>query len=357
MHFAIRITTQGCVGNGGNTRTKQWLGVAHHQPQCWASQEFEADQRRNRVARQTKHRHSATAGVGEQTECKRLSGLNRDLHPAHIGDARQHGLHDVVVAHADTATGDDRVARIGRVPKYCFECLFVVAHDAEVDRYRSGLGDHADEHRLVALANLAQRKRAAIVDEFVAGGQHRNPSTRHDVDGASVHAGQHARHSGTNECARAKDRGAIFDVVACIADGLARSSGGVDAHDMPIAESLGVLNHHDGISALRHGSTGHDANRFATTQDPIGGGTGRNFANHRKIARNVDEVGGDDGVTIDSTVRKRRHVFSSDNLARQHAADGVGDVCCNDAQDRALRQHDLACIFDGNQTRDHGHAR
>ncbi len=47
----------------------------------------------------------------EQPERERLGRLDRDLHPAHVGDPRQHRLHHVVVAHADAAAGDDGVAR------------------------------------------------------------------------------------------------------------------------------------------------------------------------------------------------------------------------------------------------------
>ena len=95
----------------------------------------------------------------DRAEGERLGRLDGDLHPVHVGDPTEHGLHHVVVAHADPAARDDRVTASGGLAQRRLERVLVVADRAEVDDVAAGLVEHRGEHRPVALADLSGLQR------------------------------------------------------------------------------------------------------------------------------------------------------------------------------------------------------
>ena len=120
----------------------------------------------------------------EPTERERLGRFDRDLHPGHVGDPTEHRLHDVVVAHRHSAARHDGIT-VGRCgTEHAFQLRLVVTHDPEVDNVAPGLGEQGGEHRLVALANLSDRQRRTVVDQFVTGRQHGNPCASVHLDAA-----------------------------------------------------------------------------------------------------------------------------------------------------------------------------
>ena len=95
--------------------------------------------------------------------------------------------------------------------------------DAEVDRLAARRGDQPEQHRLVALADLAGPQRRAVVDQLVAGRQHRHPRPPGDDHRRrGVDAGEHAGHRGVSTVPAANTSVPDADVVADAAD---RSAG------------------------------------------------------------------------------------------------------------------------------------
>ena len=85
-------------------------------------------------------------GAVDRAERERLGRLDRDLHPRHVGDAAEHGLDDVVVAHADATTRDDRVALDRSLTEHSFEAGLVVADGAHVVDVAARIAQQAGQH-------------------------------------------------------------------------------------------------------------------------------------------------------------------------------------------------------------------
>ena len=99
----------------------------------------------------------------EQPEGERLGRLDGHLHPPHVGDAAEHRLHDVVVAHADPAARDDGVARRPRRRAAPPRSAASSSRDRRRDR-RPSHPASATQRRAassVALADLARRAAAS----------------------------------------------------------------------------------------------------------------------------------------------------------------------------------------------------
>ena len=88
------------------------VGVAHHLPQRRPGEQLEATPSTTpgcRAGRTPGRRAVGPAGDG--AEGQRLGRLDGDLHPPHVADPVEHDLHEVEVAHAHAAAGEQRVAR------------------------------------------------------------------------------------------------------------------------------------------------------------------------------------------------------------------------------------------------------
>ena len=108
MHFAVGSPGKRRIAERNNASTGQPI-VTHHAPQRRAGEEFEADHRTDGVTGQPEYRYAVQATEGE-----RLRGLDRDLHPRHVGDRPEDGFDHVVVAHRHSPTRHDRVTLGGR---------------------------------------------------------------------------------------------------------------------------------------------------------------------------------------------------------------------------------------------------
>ena len=70
----------------------------------------------------------------------------------------------------------------------------VVPDEAQVDGGAAGLRDRAEQHRAVALPDLAGAEGTAVLDELVPGREHADAGAPDDADRHVAHARQHADH-------------------------------------------------------------------------------------------------------------------------------------------------------------------
>ena len=111
VDLAVGPAAQGLVDHGEDRGPVEvGVGVPGHAAQPGAGEQLEAHHRRHRVAGQAEHRNGVAVRTGDRPERQRLGRLDRDLHPAHVADAVEHDLHEVEVAHAHAAAGDEGVA-------------------------------------------------------------------------------------------------------------------------------------------------------------------------------------------------------------------------------------------------------
>ena len=264
--------------------------MTHHAPQRRPGEQLEADDRRHGVAGEAEHR-----GAVEHPEREGLRRFDRDLHPSHVGDVREDGLHHVVVAHADAAARDDGVALGGSLTEHCLQRRLIVGHDAEVDRGAAGLSDGADEHRLVALPDLAGPQRPSVGDQLVAGREHGDPGPGMDEDRSMVDARQHAEHRRAHDRAGGEQQIAADDVVADVAEGVARPNGAIDADHAPssirsVSSTMTTASAPSGIGApvmMRIASprpTGTSAAAPAATVATTGSSTGASVVSSARTA-------------------------------------------------------------------------
>jgi hypothetical protein len=221
--------------------------VAGHLAQGRCGEQLVGDHRRHRVARQAEDRHPV-----DETERQRLGRLDGHLHPAHVADAIQHGLDIVVVAHADTAAGEHRVALPHRGTHGGLDGGLVVGDHPEVDDLVAVALGECDQRVPVGVADLAGRQLAGPVDELVAGGEHPDPRPAHNGDLVPTDAREHTEVAGAQYGPGVEHEVARFEVLAGAAHVVAGGEGSVDVHG--VAVDGGPLDHHDGIGAIGHGA-------------------------------------------------------------------------------------------------------
>ena len=78
--------------------------LTSHEGDSRPSKELEGHHGRHRVAGQAEHRRRA-----DEAERKRLRWLDRDLHPAHVGDLVEHDLHIIEGPHRHAPRRQDRI--------------------------------------------------------------------------------------------------------------------------------------------------------------------------------------------------------------------------------------------------------
>ena len=347
--LAIESAGQTVVGNGSNRRPVDGC-MPHHLAQRWPGQQFEADERADRVAGQSEDGNVLRARR-EQTERERLGRLDGYLHPLHVGNARQHRLDHVVVAHADAAAGDDCIAARRSAVEHFLQHRLVVAHDSEVDGLATRVAHCSQQHGAVALANLARLQRRSVVDQLVAGTQHRDPNSGNHRHHGRVHAGQHTRNSGGDEGARRVQRRTCTHVVANPAHrntsrGRHTNANAHGAIHTAVTQQLGVLHHHDRIGPRRHRRAGHDANGLTEQQHAVGVRTGSHFADDRQIDRYVRERRSDDRIAINGAVGERWHILGGDHCGRQNQAGCLAAWHVDRRCGRAAVEHGAAGLGD-----------
>ncbi len=101
-------------------------------------------------------------------EGERLGGLHGHLPHLHIAGVPNDGFDQVVLPHRHTTRGDDDVPRVRTALQCVPQGLRIVAHDAQVDRLRSQLGQHGHQLRPVAVVNLSRRQSIARGDDLIA---------------------------------------------------------------------------------------------------------------------------------------------------------------------------------------------
>lgn len=235
-------------------------------------------------------------------------------------------------------------SQVAAASRSTLEHGFVVAHDAEIDCVASGIAHGTQQHRAIALADLAGLQWRAVVDQFVAGGEHSHSRPWHHRDDGRIDAGQHTGHCRGDERAGRVQRRTGPHVVAHATHGDADRHRPPHPHshatvDSAVTEQLGVLHHHDGIGARRHRGTGHDANRLTRLQHPVGVRTGRHLADDRQLDRGSGHGGGDHRVTIDGAVGERGHVLRGHHRCRQHQAGGFAARHVDRHRRRAAGEH------------------
>ena len=228
-----------------------------------------------------------------------------------------------------------------------------------VDRLAAGLAHHAEQHRLVALADLTRLQRGTVVDELVAGGQHGHPGPPHHLDAPRADRGEHSRHGRGDQVAGPEQLRAGADVVAHPTNRRPRLDGSSDPDASPAVEPLGVLHHHRGVGAGGHRCAGHDPDRLARTHCVLARGTGGDLVDHvelhRRLARPGD-VGGAHGVAVDGAVRERGHVLARDHGGSEHRPGGVAEGQLDGGQGRAPLEDVVAGVALGDHP-EHGSER
>ena len=303
------------------------------------AKQLEADQRAHRVAGQPEHRH-ATVARGEQPEGERLGRLDRDLHPAHVGDPRQHRLDHVVVAHADPAAGDDGVARCRRLAQHGLERRLVVADDAEVDGLAAGLGDQ----RRAAWSCCSRGSGPGAAASRRRPVRRRSTARRHapgDTTRTSpgVDAGEHAGDGRADDGARRRTAA----VPARTSSPTPRTDAPAatdrcDQHTSPPSRRSVSSTITDGVGTGRHRRAGHDADRLAGTDDPIGRRTGGDLGDHAQLDRGHRPRRAARTAYPSTAVLANGGTSSrGDHGVGQHQPEGVGDRCLDHARQTGNR--------------------
>ncbi len=131
-----------------------------------------ADRRGGRIARKPEDPNFAEAAVHQ-----RLAGTHGDLPEAELHAGRnQRLLHEVVVADRGAAERHQHVdLRLDRLADRGVELGHVVAGDAEIDRNAAAGLDDPGDGEIVGGDDLRGAERSAGRDQFVAGGEDRDP--------------------------------------------------------------------------------------------------------------------------------------------------------------------------------------
>ena len=288
----------------------------------------------------------------EHPEGQRLGRADGDLPPVHLGDAAEHHLDDVVVAHRHPAAGHHGVAGGGGLLEALGDDRLVVDADAEVDDLAAGLGHQRHEHRPVGVADLADRERLAGRDELVAGRHHRHPGPADDVDGGLTQAGHHPEVGGAEDAAGRKGRVAHGQVAPGQADVVAGPGLPADDDDPPVRLVGRVLHHDDGVGAVGGGGAGHDPDGLAR---PDGDGRRlprRQLVDHPeadgRLRRGPGGVGRPDGIAVDPGVGEGRDGLGGRQVLDRHQAEGVGQRHRRHRQPGDGGENAVLGLFQGN---------
>ena len=177
--------------------------MAHHLAQGGPGEQLERHHRRHRVAGQAEHRRVAGPATPKASG---LAGRMATCNQSHAPDPVEHHLHEVEVAHAHAAAGDDRVARRPAPPRDGGRMASSSSRAGPRSTASQPASPHQGEQRgavgVADLARAAGRRRPSTSSSPVdstptrAGREHGAPR--------QAEAGQHAEVAGREHGAGAK---------------------------------------------------------------------------------------------------------------------------------------------------------
>ena len=153
-------------------------------------------------------------------KAKWLRRPDGDLHPSHSSRTQflEDDPHQVEVADADTAAGQDGIAgRRGRGQRF-HQGGLVVSDHAEVDAVPPLAAEEGQQGVTVGVADLAGGKRTAFRRKLVAGGQHADPWTGMRPHSEDALIGEHAQVGRSEHGSRRGDDVADGDIASGLAD-------------------------------------------------------------------------------------------------------------------------------------------
>ena len=276
-----------------------------------------------------------TASPSTMRERRRLARLDRDAVKDHLaarGDRvdDEIALADRAAAGKDDEVGVARTASSAAISASIVSCAGAVRlGDAAVRR------DDRAERKAVDVVDLAGRERPARLDDFVAGREDRDARPRVHLDVGAADRGQRADAARRQHIACAHDpspaaMSAPRRPMFCPGD-----RGAKDRRPRRCRLAR-LLDHDDGVGALRHRRAGRDFGARA-------GGDRRRTASGRcrcarrcaargRRPRGAGGVGGDDRVAVHRGARERRHV---DRRRDVRGGDAAGR--CARASTRSVR--------------------
>ena len=146
-------------------------------------EQFAADHRRHRIARQAQHDGGANLAMDQ-----RLARLHVDLPEFQRHALRRQGAaHEIAIAHGGPADGDENIyAQVQRAAYGGFDGFGLVWGDPEVDRHAAAGRDQAEHGVGVGGDDLVRAAFFAGRNQFVAGGQHGDDRPPRDGKGWMV---------------------------------------------------------------------------------------------------------------------------------------------------------------------------
>jgi hypothetical protein len=325
--------------------------VTHHPPKRRACDQFKTDKRRHRVAGKAKHWSAV-----EQPERERLRRFDGDLHPTHVGDARQHRFHDIEVAHTHTTAGDDGVESPGSVTQDVGERGFVVANNAEVNDLATGLSDEPGDHTRVAFADLARFKGAVVAYQLISGGKHGDLCPANHRDPIPADRRQHTDVGWTEMRSAGQHKRAGTNITPGPANRVTRLDRAGELHE--VVGDGAVFDHHNCVGTWRNGCARHNAHGFTRADRSIGSRSGCHRADDPKRGSRRDavgeahRVGGLNGKTIDRRVVEWRHILGGSHIVSNDEPERIFKTHLDRGQTTASSKHVVAGLVEWGHTRD-----
>ena len=289
--------------------------------------------RRHRVAGQPEDR-----GAVEQAERERLGRADGDLHPVHRRDAAEHRLHHVGLAHAHAAARHEHVAAGRALAQAGLEHGLVVGHPAEVDRL--GAGRRPPGRRASAGSSRGSGRGRGARPAARARRRWRAGPTR--GRGTTVTSVRPTLASTPRWVGRSRVPAGTTSSPACTSSPAPRTAVPGSTCSVRSTSSgpgrAAALDHHHRVGPVGHRRAGHDPDRLARADRPVGRHPGhqRWRSTRRRTGAAVagpGGVGGPHREPVHRRVHERRHRLARGHRLRGHAPDRVGQ------RHRPRRQH------------------
>ena len=324
VFFAIALALEWHIGDRAHLRALGF-SVSHHHAQGRASEKFVTDHARHGIAGKSEHGNAAAIFRAQHAEGKWLRRLDRHLHPVHLGNFRQHGLHHVVVTHAHATARHEGIHVTGGLGEHPLEFGFIIRNDAEVHHVAARCTNDRVQHRQVALANLSGGECGTVGHQFITGGKQRHSCSAIHLHVLGIDAGKHADRCRIQHRSGTKHGVASLHVTSRFANRRTRLRSRRQAHTV-VANFLGVFHHHHSGGARGNWRARHDAHRLADTDRLVGGLASRHRVDHVQFDRGARHILCPHGIAIHRRVVEGWHVFARHHVFGKHQSNCLAVV-------------------------------
>ena len=244
-------------------------------------------------------------------------------------------LHEVVRADRNAARRDQGVGLAKRAGDELAQAVGAVRRDPQQSDLRACLAKRGQQGPSIRVGDLSWAGRLAHLDQLVSRRHERDPGPpvhpqpRHsergrepDLGGTELRAGRHHQLAGAQVGAR--------PVKVC--PGLQASR-----HRHRVAVHTRVLDHHDGVRAVRHDASGQDAGRGP---DVNVRGEGAARSGLTDDPQRAAGVGCPDRIAVHRAGGMRRQSARSHQVLREHAAVPIGERNRLGAEHGRVLQHE-----------------